>query len=247
MLIVSVYFFYIFLLFMVASTWIFAFKALNIMSFLSIKDKFILFSTVYLLMCFCAGGMMTISCGYFQISALNDILETNIKYNDKSVITKIMTKAPLIYDKICDLHDSISAFYVVNNLFFVTGLTYFYVYLTYAIYVYINFPSNSLLDFLLSTLLWCVYYTPCAIWLITLSNWTQNEGLRTATLVQQLSEQSSKLGSLKRSHIFSLQVKHRNPKITTELFDINWKTLFVLIGGVFSCSIILIQFHDIFN
>lgn len=146
----------------------------------------------------------------------------------------------------CDLHDSISSFYMINNMYSISGLTYFYVYLIYSSYVYFNQPSLDLLDFLLTDLLWGLYYTPCCLWMIIFSSWIESEGEKTVALVHQLASKDGKLDVLKSSYIMALQAQHRQLKISS-LFDVNWKTLFALLGTIFSYSIVLIQFHEVLS
>lgn len=225
----------------------FAFKTLNLLDFVSGKNKLIFLATLYFFLPLSASSMMIVSCGYYQISALNRALQSCIKNQEDVPVSDVIRATSIMFNKLCDLCDSMSSFYSVNNLFSIFIVVYFYVYLFYSTYAYVHQPSQELFEFMLTSLLWCSYFTPCALWMTIFSSWIQSEGYKTANLVHQLASTTD--GSPKNfnsSYIMTLQMHHRNPKISCELFDIDWKACFLLIGSIFSYSIIMIQFHDTF-
>ena len=235
---------YIALFLFLATNLVFTFKDLNIVEYLTGKDKFIFFGVFFFLMPLSVSFMMFLSCGYHQIRALNNVLESSIQNYYFICASTVIRKTSIIYDKLCDVFDLISAFYALNTLVNLSAFTYFYVFLFYDIYTYSRSPSKGLLDFTFSNLLWCLYYTPFVLYMTTLSSWIHSEGCKTGHLIEQLAKKTNKpLGS---SHIMMLQTKHRQAKISCG-FDLNWKSFFALTAHVFYFSIIVIQFYDVSN
>lgn len=245
-MIFSLFFGYVTLYIFLAVNLITAFKDLNVVQYVRGKDKFIYFGVFFFLMPLNVSFMMVITCGYLQISSLNKFLEKNLKNSTRVSLPEVFKKSSIIYDKLCDLFDSISSFYALNNLVILTAFTYFYVFLSYDVYVYPKSPSNGLRDYMLSTFLWCIYNTPFVVWMMTFGSWIQSEGCKTVDLIQYLSFDDNRVIISKKCFILTLQLEHRRPKISCG-FDINWKTLFTLIVSVFSFSIIIIQFYDVSN
>lgn len=213
---------------------------------MTFKNKFILFTLLYTFLPFTVGSWMIMNCVYYQIKSLNRFLENLLNNHEKSA-PSIIKKVANIHDKVSDLCECVSAFYVLSYLFIISSSTYFYVFTTYSIFVYTKFPSQELLDFTLTVSLWCIYLGPLSISLIALSSWIQSEGNRTADLVEQLAIKARKLKMIKISYILALQARHRRTTVTCGLYDINWKVLFTVFGSVYSYSVIMIQFHDVLN
>lgn len=243
----SVFFGYNIFFFVSVISLVVSFQALRIFQSGASANKLIFFTTALFFLQFCTSFMMLVSYGYCQIKSLNNFLTTvNENICKKKVyLPKVITQASKIYDNLCDLHDAISKYYLLNNLIFLMGFSYYLVVFSYSLYVYLENPTIGLRNYLLTVVLWCSYYAPCMAWMLTLSSWIENEGDKTDDLIQLLANKEKKLKTLKSSSIMMLQSKHRRPKITCELFDLNWKILFVIISGVFSFSIISIQFYDV--
>lgn len=237
---------YVALFLFVVVNLLFAFQDFNIVQYVTGKDKFVFFGVFFFLMPLSVSFMMFLSSGYYQIRELNNALERNIQNYYWICASGVIRKTSIIYDKLCDVFDLISAYFVLNNLVTLSAFLYFYVFFFYDIYVYSRSPSNALLDFTLSNLLWCFYYTPFVLCMTTLSSWIHSEGCKTSHLVEQLAKKTNKPETLRRSHTMVLQINHRVAKISCG-FDINWKTFFALIGHVFYLSIIIIQFYDVAN
>lgn len=225
----------------------FAFKLISIVNYLNTKNKIIYFMIVVCFQMILTGSLMMMACGYYQIKALNDFLETILQHQDNVDLSEAMRKVSILHDKLCDLFDSISEYYLHNNLFFVTGFTYFYVFFIYSIFVYMKYPSYESLECLLNILLWCTFYTPAALWMMTFSSFIEAEGCKFGDLVEQLGEKTNNQDVIKALYIMMLQIEHRSTKITCGLFVINWNAFFLLFGSIFSFSVIIIQFHDVFN
>lgn len=188
--------------------------------------------------------MMVLLSTYYQISNLNKFLRKCLKHREIISVPDVFKKTLIIYNKICDLCDSISSFYLMANMSLFTGFALLNVFFLYTIFIYIRNPTNGLLLYLMTLILWCLFYIIAVIWTVIFSTWIHSESCKAADLIQQLVSKDNQLTSLRSSLIMSLQVNHRSPTIKCT-FDINWKILYSVIGTIFSLSIIMIQFYDV--
>lgn len=196
---------------------------------------------------FLASLMMFLAFGYYQLSALNEYLKKCIKNKVEYSSADVISNVAIMYDEICDAFDAISSFYLLSNLCVIMGLTFYVVFAYYSLYVYLKKPTKELGYFLLSSYLWCGFYSPCVIWMMRLSAWIEIEGLITANLVQILANKENSLKCTKSSIQFALLASHRKPRIFCGLYDLNFKANFALLCSTLSLSIILIQFYDVSN
>ena len=217
---------------------------LNLSKNIGLEDKVIFMATSISFLQFGTGFSMVLLSTYYQISNLNDFLRKSLEKLEMISVSDVFKKTLITYNKICDLCDSISSFYLVANMSLFMGFVLLNVFFSYTTYLYIRNPTNGLLLYLMTLIVWSLFYSLSIIWTTTLSSWIHSEGCKTADLVQQIVCKEDKLTSLKSSLIMSLQVKHRTPTINCT-FDINWKILFSAIGTIFSLSIIMIQFYDV--
>lgn len=225
---------------------ILTFRSLNLFYYYGGANKLIFFATVFFFLQLCASFMMTLSYGYLQIKALNKFLVRTIQGHRRICIPNVIKKVSILYDSLCDLHDSISTFYMLTNLIFLMGFAAYHVIFFYSLYVYLKNPSIEQQVYLLAVAMWCFFHTPCMVWIMTFSSWIESEACKTAELTQLLANQDELLEeTLRSSFIMTLQTNHRKPKIKCGLFDLNFKMLFTTIAGIFSFSIISIQFYDV--
>lgn len=223
----------------------FLFIALDFNRHVSFKNKMFIYFSVFCHFEFCLSMMMFLSCGYYQLSALNDHLRKSLRSQIKFPVPDVIRKTRMMYDKLCDVFESISVFYLISNLVFLMGLTYFNICFYYSIYVFSKNPSYELGYFTLTTYCWCMYFTPCIIWITIFSSWIELEGKKTADLVQRLANKDKHLKSLTSSNLMMLLTAHRKPRIFCGLYDFNWKGFFAMICSIFSLCIIVIQFYDV--
>lgn len=190
---------------------------------------------------------MTLLCTFYQIQALNYYLEKLLKNSKTFHIPSVVKRTAIIHDKLCDVVEAISAFYLPNIFTFFLGFWYFSMFAVYNTYLLIKFPSHQLEYFLRTSILWLLYYSPCVLWMITFSSCISKEGYRTANLIQHLTVLKTDRRSLAKTNILMQQMSHRIPQISCGMFELNWKFFFACLGGTFNFSIILIQFCDVTN
>ena len=70
------------------------------------------------------------------------------------------------------------------------------------------------------------------------------ESEKAADIIQQLASQSGDLKILKKCVNFTLMITHRKPIVSCFVFNLNWKTVFMMLASVFNYTIIIIQFYD---
>lgn len=223
------------------------FAALDFKRHLGLKNEIFFIVTAFLNVQLWTSCMMLISCSFYQLLALNNHLKICISLSDSINIIRIIKKTLIMFDKLCDAFESISAFYMLNNLICLCCFLYFNVFLFYVFYVFLKNPSDFLFYFALTSLMCSLLYAPLVFHLMVYSSWLQSEGNKTADLIQQLANKDKSLRSLESSVVMMLFVSHRKPKITCGLFDLNWKTFFGIMASIFSFSIIAIQFYDVSN
>ena len=223
-----------------------SFQYLQLFQTVTSVNKFIYFTAILCFVQLFASFMMVLCYAYYEVKVLNKFLVSTVEGSNKIRTPNIFRKVSIIYDKLCDLHDVISSFYLFSNLIFLMGLFYFNVFLFYSLYIYLRNPTVDLGYYFLTLLAWYFFYFPCVI-CIAVSSLIEFEGCKTYHLIQILARTRGSKKSLRSCSIFELQTKHRTPKITCGLFHINWKMFFTLIVGVFSSFIITVQFYDVSN
>lgn len=187
--------------------------------------------------------MMILSLAYYQLQALNMFV---VKSKSENIpVEKIIKQTSIIYDKLCDIFELISAFYRLHNLNFLLGFYYNDFSFYYVLFILIKNPGKEIFYFFLTNVLWNLCYLPGVLWTMLFSSWIETEGIKTANLINQLASQESTMKCLKSSRIINLKMTHRRPKVSCGMFDLNWKFFFTMIGSIFSSAIILIQFYDV--
>lgn len=221
---------------------LYIFDSLKILSPLSFTFKIAFIISYLTYSIFCTTPMMLLAIAYLQLNALSRYICDYPKNQLKPL--EVVMKASIIYDKLCDIFDSMSSFYLINNVFFLAGFYFFNFFFYYALYLYIKNPIKELLEFFISSIVFNLFFSPCVIWLVTFSSWVEREGKRAADLVQQLAKTGRCPKITKRSNILMQQVIHRKPNISCAFFTVNWKFFFQMLGNIFASAIILIQFYD---
>lgn len=189
--------------------------------------------------------MITLSCTYYQLHAINGLLVASIDNVEGSSTVQLIRQISIMHDKLCDVCDATSLYYLLNNLVFNFGFMYFNIFFCYLIYILIWNPSQEIIYFAFAFALWLFFYMPGIFYNFTFVGWIEKESSRMANLIQFLVEKEQNLEGLRSSQIMLQQVKHRSPKFSCALYDLNWKAFFHMIGSIFSFTIILIQFYDV--
>lgn len=189
--------------------------------------------------------MMILTCLYSQMRTFNDFLSKVFVKPRNITNVQCVIRTSILHDSFCDCSDAISTFYTLTILTFFLGFLYFNIVFLFVIFALFQDFSTKLLYFSLSGIFWIFFYSPCIIWITTLSSWIEKEGLRTLNLLQLMIRDERKSKDVKRLAILVQQVTHRSPKIYCGMMDLNWKFFFTMLGAIFSFWIIIIQFYDV--
>lgn len=208
-------------------------------------NKFYYYGTISFHTEYCATFMMMLSCAYFELIVFNKAIAIYAENSVYSSLTSTLKKLLVIHDKFCDVFESISKFYFINVLIVLLVFMYFCVASCYILFVFLMSPEMKTFFFLLVSVLWTLFYSPCVFWILTFSSWIESEGLKSAFYVSEIQRNARNINHSKISNIFMLQIMHRRPKVSCGMFDLNWKFSFGLLCSIFSFSIILIQFYDV--
>lgn len=217
------------------------FNLLLVAEYLSSKDKIIFFVSVYVNLLYFSTFIVVLSSAYYQLHAMNEFLKKLPSDRQNLATTRIIRETAIMFDKFCDIFGDISRFYLLNIVIFLFLSAFFVTYMIYAFYL--NFKNPN--EFLLSVFVWMFYFLPPVLWMAVFASWIDKEGKKTGLLIQLLVHPERTVKTLKSSNIFMQQLKHRQPKISCGLFDLNWKFFFSLLGTISSFAIILIQFYDV--
>lgn len=221
------------------ATYVIVINCFNIVTSLSWKNRFCFLSAITANLIVSTSMMMLTSFAYYQLNAFNLYLKQCLKHPGKVSILKVVKKASIMHDNFCDAFEAISVFYLFNILTYLFGFWYFDIFFVYEIFIYLKAPNDEIM--------WFFFYSNCTMWMIIFSSWATNEGKRTANLIEKMVVLTKDTKVAWKANILIQQVTHRSPKISCEMFDLNWKFFFSTIGAVFSFSIILIQFYDVAN
>lgn len=242
----SIVVFYNIAFFVVTFFFICIFESLELKDSITKKNAFLFLSSVFMYLQFCLSFMMLLSCAYFQMLALNRFLSVqNASFEIKSVDT--IKKISIIYDKLCDVCENLSLFFLIHNLSFIVGYKIFTTFFFYSVFVYCKNPASEGLIYVFAGLLWFSFCTPYFLWIAALSSWIESEAHKTSTFIQLLKTRTGNLNIGENSNNFSLMFAHRKPKITAGGINFNWKGCFAILGSIFSLTIITIQFYDVSN
>lgn len=223
------------------------YATLQLYDSLSSTNKILFFLSLYFYLLLISSMMMLLACGYYQLHALRTVLEMFCKSHNKNSVRRILKTTSIMYDTLCDAFEEFSAFYFPNNLVFLLAFLYFTTIFNFGIYIYARDPSEQILYFTMTCFLWVAFYAPCNMWLMTFASRIESDGVKTVNLIQHLVNIDNDSTCLRSSAILVQQAMHRSPKITCFMFDLNWKFFFTMLGGIFTFSIIFIQFYDVGN
>lgn len=190
--------------------------------------------------------LMFESCVFCQIFCLNNTLRNGIEDRTRKPLISLRD-ASKIYDRICDIFDDLSEFYLPLCIIFLVGLFYYMIFFIYGLYIYYEKASESLSYFLACAILWILYFSPTVIFSMRLSSWVRTEAGKTVDCIQKLANRQNDQKVVKDSYIVNLLAAHRKPRITIGLFELTWKSLFTVCTLIYSFAIILIQFYDVSN
>lgn len=220
------------------------FAKIGLANAISLRNKILYFTTVLTYVQLSSTFLMFESCVFCQLFCLNNILRKGIEDPTKKALLSLK-ETTKIYNRICDIFDDMSEFYLPLCTIFLTGLFYYTIFFIYALYIYYENAGKSLAYFLATAILWIFYFSPTVGISMRTSSWVRTEAGKTIDYIQKLANHQSDQKLLKDSYIMNLLAAHRTPRITIGLFELNWKSLFTVITLFYSFAIILIQFYDV--
>lgn len=194
---------------------------------------------------FSAGVMIIASCTCLILVAMNKGLRTCLTNHAHRLNSDILRSVSKIYCKICEVTRSFSmAFGFMILPFMLTYISYAVLFF-YSVFVYQRNPDERLFYFTIMAFSWVSYYTPPVLCYFVCSSILVSESHQILNLVQQISAKNYDFELLKKCNNLELLLFHQQPKFSCGLFQLNLKTLFAMLAGIFSYTVILVQFYDV--
>ena len=207
----------------------------------------IFIATQFCFLLFIMVQILLLSCGLLVIKGMNKILKSYLNTSQEVIQgSDIFRNASKVYMKLCDVYNQIIKIFIFANVFATGGFVYFIIFNTYTVFISLNNPNDTLYCyFALANALWGIMYAPCIMFVMAASSQILTECQKSAGIVHQLAAKADDDRTLKQCKNFVLLTDHYKPVVSCGLFEINWKTAFMMLGSIFNYSIILIQFYDI--
>lgn len=185
---------------------------------------------------------------YSRLRGINLYLKQLIKdviiINDD--ICRLIKIAAKLYDKICDTTELINSYFTLNMISNCIQFTFVIIFFSFGIFHYmmdVNSNNNQLL-YSFVTFTWILYFSMPVIWMIIISSWIKNESELTIQLFHKLIILRNHESITRNVKLATLQLSHRKPQISCELFDIDWTLTLSIFGTTISYVVILIQFDN---
>lgn len=181
--------------------------------------------------------MLIISTIYKRFQLVNQFLET--KRLDQTMCRKISK----LCSKLSDSLDLVNSCFTINLLNYFFKFIIFNIFFFFGIFHYMTTSVATLQELIFNTIssFYFVYFFWFGAWMITVSSWVKSEGCKMKMLIHSQTLTSPR--ALKACNLFCLQLDHQEPAISCGLFIVNWAYLLIVISGVFSYLIILVQYQ----
>lgn len=209
---------------------------------LSWKNQIIISSTQWIFVHVCLALMLLLLTAYYIMSAVIKDLEKAI---DGEFDSNIIQRTSTLYLKLCDVFACISQIFFVMNLLIASCFIYCNIIVFYTLFVYYKNQTERMQIYATTTPIFAEILTPCVFFVYIVSSKIISQAHESAELIQKIAMKNKNVSDAKKAFNFALLVAHRQPVITTGLYQLNWKSLFMLFGSIFSYTIIIIQFHDV--
>lgn len=159
---------------------------------------------------------------------------------------KIVQKMAILHDKVCTITELINSCFAFNLITFLLYFVFDVILFSFGIYNYLITPNAPIDQLIMNfiTLQWIIYYFVGLFSIISIASWIKSEGKMTVKLLQELTIHSNDVKLLKAVQTSTMQIVHRQPTISSGLFNIDFELTTVMIGAVFSYTIILVQFEN---
>lgn len=179
-----------------------------------------------------------------------DVIDTWLKkiVNEKFVTGKhdleVLRLVSTIMDKLCDVMEVGNSSSRMNIATFVHYFSFFGVICTYSGILIIVFDDNTeLSEFFNMSGVWIVYNSIFFAWIFAFSSLIKKKcQIIELTCIKFLTKSESTPKTGKSIQHLSLQLFHRRPIFSCQMFNIDWIFLFHLIAESFSYLVIIFQF-----
>jgi hypothetical protein len=183
----------------------------------------------------------------FQFKALNQILARNSKITSESGTKNLIKEIRKIHDDLYEVIEAISSYFVINCLTFLLILFFTGIFLAFVIFIFVQNPKLDTFFYFLTILHWLLLFFPFFVIITYFSNRLEEDAGETIKILENEAISRNSKGIMKSLDSFHKQSLHRRPVLSFGLLEIDWISAFTIMNGIFSFSIILIQFYDVKN
>lgn len=184
---------------------------------------------------------------YSRLRRINLNLQQHIKdfvtVNDE--ICRLINMTARLYDTICDITELINSYFSFNMLLNCLQYTFVIIFFSFGIFHHFvdeNSNNNQLL-YAFVTFSWVLYFSMSVMFIITISSWIKNKSELTVQLFHNITILRNHKSVIRNVELATLQISHRKPLISCELFNIDWTLTLSILGTTISYVVILIQFN----
>lgn len=185
---------------------------------------------------------------YSRMAAINECLrKQKLSVNSKTFKhCESVREIAILHDIVCRITELMNQCFAFNLITFLFYIVFDVILFSFGIYNYLTTP-NAAVDQLIMNLVilqWIIYYFIGLFWIIVIASWIKSEGKKTVQLLQDLIIHNNEVQLLKAVQLSTMQIVHQQPTISVGLFDIDFQLITLMIGAVFSYTIILVQFES---
>lgn len=185
---------------------------------------------------------------YSRMVAINNCLRKQILLVKSNILEdcEVVREMALLHDKVCRTAELINASFALNLINYLLYFVFYVILFSFGTYNYLITPNAPINQLIMSfiTLQWILYYLVGLVWIILIASWIKSEGKMTVKLFHQLTILNNDTRLLKTVQMSTMQIVHRQPTISAGLFNIDYELTTLMIGAVFSYTIILVQFNS---
>lgn len=182
---------------------------------------------------------------YSRMAAINECLRKQ-KFIMPSKHCDIVREMAILHDKVCRIAELINECFAFNLINFLLYFVFDLILFSFGVYNHSSTPNAPIEQVIMNiiTLQWIVYYFVGVFWTIVIASWIKSEGKMTVQLLHELTIHNNDVKLLSAVQLSTMQIVHRQPTISVGLFNIDFELTTLMIGAVFSYTIILVQFES---
>lgn len=185
---------------------------------------------------------------YSRMVAINKCLRKQILLVKSNIQEhcEIVREMAILHDKVCRTAELINACFALNLINYLLSFVFYVILFSFGTNNYVTTANAPIKQLIMSfiTLQWILYYLVGLVWIILIASWIKSEGKITVKLFHQLTILNNDIRLLKTVQMSTMQIVHRQPTISAGLFNIDYELTTLMIGAVFSYTIILVQFNS---